>query len=156
MDAKAQTNRLIRNPKDFYGGMALMALAVVAWWGSFDLSSLQGTHFGAGTAPRLYAALLFLVGGVIAASGLVRDGHPIERYGMRGPLLIAASMVLFATTIDKFGLPITSFLAILVASTASRETRWLESVLWAAFLAATCTLLFVFALGLPLPLWPDF
>ena len=153
---KPAARRRIRAPRDFYGGLALMALAAFAWWGSLNLSGMQGVQFGAGTAPRLFAGLLFLTGGVIAVMGLIRDGDPIGRYGVRGPLLVAASILLFATAIRPLGLPMTSFLTILLTSAASDEVRWLESILWAAVLSAACTLLFVYALGLALPLWPSF
>ena len=148
--------RLIRGPRDFYGGLALMGLAVFAWWGSTDLSGSQGVHFGAGTAPRLFAGLLFLAGAAISATGLFRDGPRIGSFGLRGPLLVGAAIVLFAAAIRPLGLPLTSFLTILVASAASDETRWLECIVWACALSAACTLLFVHALGLSLPLWPDF
>ncbi len=146
----------IRSPKDFYGGLALVVLAVVAWWGSLDLPGSQGTHFGPGTAPRLFAGLLFATGFAILALGLLKDGEAIRSYGFRGPVLIGLSILFFATALDSFGLPITAFFTILVASAASSETRWLESIAWAAFLSFACTLLFKFALGLAFPLWPDF
>jgi putative tricarboxylic transport membrane protein len=149
-------SRRIRGPKDFYGGLALMGLAVFAWWGSFDLSGSQGTHFGAGTAPRLYAGLLFLTGTAITAMGLLKEGAPIGLLGMRGPLLVGASIILFAAAIRFLGLPVTSFLTIMVASAASEETCWLETTIWAAALSVACTLLFIHGLGLSLPLWPNF
>lgn len=146
----------IRSPKDFYGGIVLMLLAAVAWWGALGLSGSRGAQFGSGTAPRLFAGLLFVTGIAIAVMGLAKDGEAIERYGVRGPVLIGSSILLFAAAVASFGLPITAFCTILLASAASNETRWLESILWAAFLSIGCTLLFIFALGLSLPLWPAF
>lgn len=146
----------IRSPKDFYGGIVLMLLAAAAWWGALALPGSQGAQFGPGTAPRLFAGLLFATGVAITAMGLVKDGEAIERYGVRGPVLIGSSILLFAAAVASFGLPVTAFCTILVASAASNETRWLESVAWAAFLSIGCTLLFIYALGLSLPLWPDF
>jgi putative tricarboxylic transport membrane protein len=132
-----------------------MVLAAVAWWGSLDLSGSQGTHFGAGTAPRLFAGLLFATGFAIVILGLVKDGAAIESHGMRGPVLIGSAIVLFAAAVSSLGLPITAFFTILVASAASSETRWVEAIAWALFLSIACTLLFKFALGLAFPLWPD-
>jgi putative tricarboxylic transport membrane protein len=155
-DIRERPRRRIRAPRDFFGGLALMAVAALAWWGARDLSGSQGVNFGAGTAPRLFAGLLFLTGAAVAAIGLLKDGPPIGRYGIRGPLLVGASIVLFAVGIRPLGLPLASFLTILVASAASDETRWLEGLVWAAVLSVFCTLLFVHALGLSLPLWPGF
>lgn len=148
--------RRIRNPKDFYGGAALMVVAAVAWYASTNLSGLRGVHFGPGTAPRLFAGLLFVAGAAVTITGLVSVGQQIDHYRLRGPLFIGAAVILFAAAIPYFGLPITSFAALLVASAGSPETRWLEAIGWSAILAMFCTLLFISALGLPLPLWPEF
>lgn len=145
----------IRNTRDFYGGVVLVALALLAWWGSSGLAGSQGVHFGAGTAPRLLSGLLALLGVGVAVMGLVTDGERVEHYAVRGPLLVTAATLVFAATISSFGLVVASFLTVLVASAASPETRWKEAVIWAAVLSCFCTLLFVHALGLSLPTWPN-
>jgi hypothetical protein len=86
--------------------------------------------------------------------GLMADGPAIGRYPVRGPLFVCAAILLFAAVIDPLGLPLTAFITILVAAAASPETRWIESIVWAAILSVASTLLFVTALGLSLPLWP--
>ena len=48
----------VRGPRDFYGGLALIGLAIVAIWASGDLPGTHGFAFGPGTAPRLFAGLL--------------------------------------------------------------------------------------------------
>jgi putative tricarboxylic transport membrane protein len=144
----------IRNPRDFYGGLALVALAVFALWASRDLPGSQGLAFGPGTAPRLFAGLLVLVGAIVSVIGLLGDGPARDRYTLRAPLLVTASLLVFAGTIRPIGLVLATFVSIVVAASASSETRWREAVVWAAALTAFCALLFPYALGLPLPVWP--
>ena len=51
----------VRGPRDFYGGLALIALAIVAIWASGDLPGTHGFAFGPGRElcdprPRLGAS----------------------------------------------------------------------------------------------------
>lgn len=146
--------RLIRNPQDFFGGLALVALAAFALWAGSDLPGMRGFAFGPGTAPRLFAWLLGAFGLGIAAIGVLTHGPDLQRYAVRGPLFITAAILLFAVSIRPLGLVVTTFATILVSAAASEETRWLETTIWAAALTLFCALLFPYALNLPLPLWP--
>ncbi len=49
---------VIKGPQDFYGGLALMAIALFALWASSDLQGMRGFSFGPGTAPRMFGVLL--------------------------------------------------------------------------------------------------
>src|SRR6476619_7693235 len=75
----------VRGPRDFYGGLALIALAILAICASGELPGTHGFAFGPGTAPRMFAGLLAIVGALVALSGFLVDGPPIERYAVRGP-----------------------------------------------------------------------
>lgn len=146
----------IKSPQDFFGGIALMALAAFAYWASSDLQGMRGFTFGPGTAPRLFSALLFFLGGAIAIMGLLSDGPPLQKYGVRGPFFVSLAIVGFAFMIRPLGLVITAFASFLVAALGSEETRWIEAAIVGAFLTLFCSLLFPYALGLPLQLWPRF
>ena len=145
----------IRNPQDFYGGLVLILVAIFALWAGSDLTGIRGFQFGPGTAPRMFAILLGAMGLVIMVIGLLTDGPALQRYHVRGPLLVVAAILFFAFAIRPLGLVITSFVTILIAASASNEVRWVESVIWAAGLTLFCSLLFPKALNLPLQLWPD-
>lgn len=149
-------SNLIRNPQDFYGGLALVGIALFALWASSDLSGMRGFSFGAATAPRLFAVMLGLTGAVVALIGLTVAGPALERYAIRGPVLVTASILFFAAAIRPLGLIITSFICIMISAAASPEVKWVQSIIWAAILTVFCALLFVYALKLPLQLWPRF
>jgi putative tricarboxylic transport membrane protein len=147
---------LIRNPQDFYGGLALIALAVFALWASGDLPGMRGFSFGPGTAPRLFAGVLLAFGVVIAGMGLLTDGKPLERYAVRGPLWITISIIIFATTVRPLGLIIATFVSFVVSGAGSPETRWVETIIAGVVMTAFSVLLFVYLLNLPFQLWPRF
>ncbi len=77
----------IKGPQDFYGGLALVGIALFALWASSDLAGMRGFSFGPGTAPRMFGVLLAILGAGVAIMGLISEGEPLQRYGVRGPLL---------------------------------------------------------------------
>jgi putative tricarboxylic transport membrane protein len=146
----------IRNPQDFLGGLALVALALFAFWASSDLPGMRGFSFGPGTAPRLFAGVLLAFGAIITAMGLFTDGKPLERYAIRGPFWITVSIVIFATTVRLFGLVFATFVSFVVSGAGSAETRWVENVIAGVVMTAFAVVLFVYLLNLPFQLWPRF
>ena len=154
----------VRGPRDFYGGLALIGLAIIAIVTSGDLPGTHGFAFGPGTAPRLFAGLLAIVGALVALSGLLVDGPPIERYAVRGPAWVLLAILAFAgmirgvsigpVTIPPLGLVPSTFAAFLVSIFGSTEMRWVESLIAAVVMTAFCVGLFVYLLQLPFQLWP--
>ncbi len=152
--AQPQSSGLIRNPQDFWGGIALLVLALFSIWAGSDLPGTKGFAFGPGTAPRLFGGLLAFVSIVIAINGLISNGPPLERWGIRAPLLFLASVVFFGATVRPFGLVISAFVTLMIASAANKEVRWGESLIWSAILTVAAVALFIYGLNLPLQLWP--
>ena len=146
----------IRNPRDFWGGLVLIALAILAIWSSRDLPGQRGFAFGPGTAPRLFAGVLAGIGAAIAIVGLTTDGPPIEKYKLRGPIFVIVAILCFAGTIRPIGLVPATFLAFIISILGSTEMRWLESLIAAVVMTAFCVGLFVYLLNLPFQLWPRF
>jgi putative tricarboxylic transport membrane protein len=146
----------IRGPQDFVGGLAMVAIALFALWASSDLQGMHGFSFGAGTAPRMFAVLLLGLGIAITVVGLVADGEHITTYAWRGPLFVSLSIVSFAVAIRPLGLIISAFAAFLIAALGTPETRWKETIIVGICLTVFCSLLFPYALGLPLQMLPKF
>jgi putative tricarboxylic transport membrane protein len=149
-----QASGLIRNPQDFWGGLALVLLALFSLWAGSDLPGMRGFAFGPGTAPRLFGWLLVGVAGLVMIGGLITHGPPLERWGIRAPVLFLASVLFFGATVRPLGIVIAAFFTLMIASAASKEVRWVEAVIWSAVLTAACVALFVYGLNLPLQLWP--
>jgi len=145
----------IRGPREFWGGLALVAIALFALWASRDLPGMRGFAFGPGTAPRMFAVVLGILGGVVAVGGVMNKGPGIDRFYFRGPFFVTLSVVLFAWMVRPMGLVIASFLSIVAAAGATPDARPIETLIWGAVLTAFCCLLFPVALNLPLQLWPN-
>ena len=145
----------IRGPREFWGGLALVAIALFALWASRDLPGMRGFAFGPGTAPRMFAVVLGILGGIVAVGGVMNKGPGIDRFYFRGPFFVTLSVVLFAWMVRPMGLVIASFLSIVAAAGATPDARPIETLIWGAVLTAFCCLLFPVALNLPLQLWPN-
>src|SRR5207245_11454485 len=85
----------VRGPQDFYGGLVLVLVAILALVASADLPGQRGFAFGPGTAPRLFAGLLAAVGGAVTLVGVFSDGPPIEKYKIHGPAMVVIAICLF-------------------------------------------------------------
>ncbi|MCC6776054.1 MAG: tripartite tricarboxylate transporter TctB family protein [Hyphomicrobiales bacterium] len=146
----------VQAPQDLYGGLVLVEVATLALLASADLPGQRGFAFGPGTAPRLFSILLAGLGAAVALSGMFTPGPRIEKYKVRGPVLVIASILIFAATIRQIGLVPASFITFLVAISGTKEMRILEALMGAAVMTAFCVVLFVYLLNLPFQLWPRF
>jgi putative tricarboxylic transport membrane protein len=152
----------IRSPRDFWGGIVLIALAGLAFILTGPLGGMSGASFGPGTAPRLFAGLLALFGLVVSITGLFQDGPPMDAYAMRGPAYVIAGIVAFALMMRGFwfvpalGLVPSTFAAFVISIAGSNELRWIEGLIAGAAMTLFCVILFVYLLKLPFELWPSF
>jgi putative tricarboxylic transport membrane protein len=146
----------IRNPRDFWGGVGVIAFACIAWWASSNLPGQQGFAFGPGTAPRLFIFLTGALGVLIVAVGLFTDGPGLERWSLRGPMIVLGAILIFASMIRPLGLIISTFSLVVISSLGSKDSKLLEAVIWGVVLSVFCALLFPYGLNLPMQLWPRF
>jgi len=111
-------------------------------------------RMGPGFMPILLGSVLVLFGLAIAITGL-RKSHPDEPSLMppwRAVVLITAVVIFFGATLRGLG-----FIPVVVISTfftamASRLNSPVFSAILAVGMAVLCTLIFIFGLGLQVPL----
>ncbi len=146
----------VKNQQDFYGGMALILLSLVAFVASNDLPGMRGFAFGPGTAPRLFAFTLGLLSLIVVVMGFVTPGPYVTKYKVRGVVFITGSILAFAATIRPLGLVIASFSTVVICAAAAEDVKWRETLLWGVILTTFCSFLFPYGLNLPFQLWPRF
>jgi len=146
----------VKGPQDFVGGLALVAIAAFALWASSDLQGMHGFSFGAGTAPRMFAVLLLGLGIGVALGGLIVEGPHLATYAWRGPLFVSLAILSFAASIRPMGLIFSAFTSFLISALGTPETKWKQTIIVGICLTTFCSLLFPYALGLPLQMWPKF
>jgi hypothetical protein len=146
----------VRGPQDYYGGVALVALSLFAFYASSDLPGMRGFQFGPGTAPRLFSGLMLALGIGIALTGLLARGAALERYHLRGPFFVTLSIITFAAIIRPLGLIVTAFACFMIAALGSPDQRWAQTLIVGIAITALCCFLFPVLLGLPFQLKPRF
>jgi putative tricarboxylic transport membrane protein len=153
---KEMATGAIKSPQDFIGGIALLAISIVAYVAMSKLGVMRGFSFGAGTVPRLFCLLLGVLSIAIIISSFTNRGPKLEHIPWRGPVFILASVIFFGLAIRTLGLAISGVITVLLAGMAVDDFKLGEGVIFAAIITAFCAFLFPFALGQPIPLWPTF
>ena len=145
----------IRSPKDFWAGLIFVALgaAFVALALQFRLGDLH--RIGPGLFPTLIGSLLVGLGLIVAGRALVLVGPSIERIHFRPLLVSLVAIVLFALALQWLGVVAAIAVLVLVGAYASSDVRIGQVLALAAFLIVFSVAIFVWLLGLPLPLWPS-
>ena len=142
--------RLLR--QDFLGGLAVIAVAALAYWLARNLPTGAAGGMGPGALPKGLAILLGGLGCLLLMNSL--NSESVSRASARGPLFVLGALVLFGLAVRPLGLAVAGPLAIAAAAFASSEVRWRETLVYGLAMTAFCAALFKFALGLPIPLAP--
>ena len=113
-------------------------------------------RMGPGYFPRLLGLLLLALGALQCVVGLrSRIVVPLNLH-WRPLLLLLTSVALFIVLTPWLGLMAAGLVLTLGSSMASREFRWTEALILGAVLGSAAAALFVWGLGVPLPIWPAF
>jgi hypothetical protein len=118
-------------------------------------------RFGSGFFPFWLGIVLASLGVLLAISSLLGagDGEPgigVARAttDLRSLIAVVGSVVLFGLTLTRLGLLLSVVILVLVSSLGSRELRWRSTLAAAVLLAAGCSAVFVYGLGLTVPVLP--
>lgn len=141
----------IRSPQRFVAGAVLVGICCFVLWAVADLNSGTVEAMGPGMFPRSLAVLLGIGGIVLIAVSFWLDGEPLGRWPLRGPVLVTAGILLFATTVRPFGLSVACMLALVASGFATPEARPREVIVFAALLTLASVVLFRYLLQLSVP-----
>jgi hypothetical protein len=144
----------IPRPKDFYAGLLFVAFGVFAIIVARNYPLGTAARMGPGYFPRLLGILLIVLGAALSLTALRGRGPPLPGWKWRPVSVVLLSVVAFGLVLTHAGLVLSTIGLIAVASTASREFRFKESLLSGALLAAMSVGVFVIGLKLQLPIWP--
>jgi hypothetical protein len=145
----------IRAPKDFWSGVMFCGFAVVAILAARGYSLGAAGKMGPGYFPLLLGGLLAALGGILIGRSLVLSGEPVPRFHVVPLAVIAAAICLFGVMIEPLGLVLSLAMLTLMSAFAGAQFRLFETVALAAALIVFSVGVFVYALGLPLNIWPS-
>jgi hypothetical protein len=142
------------NVPDLAFGVFLVALGALAFALASELTVGTAASMGPGYVPCGLAIIIMVYGLVLGARAAFTGPEPFPAIAWRPLFLISASVALFGILLPVLGLAVTSIVVVLCAGFASYDVRLRENAILALALAIFAVLLFVTALGLPIPVWP--
>jgi hypothetical protein len=143
-----------RSLKDLLAGLAFIAFGL-----AFAVAASRyqlGTAFrmGPGYFPVVLGGCLVLLGVLVALEGFLGgDRSAIGPVPWRAIVLTLGPIMFFGFTVRGLGLVVSLFVTVLAVSFASRRTSVAAAFLIALGLTVACVVIFVEALGLPVPLF---
>jgi putative tricarboxylic transport membrane protein len=144
--------------KHVLSGLMFVAIAVFGLVVSRDYPVGTTLRMGTGYVPRLLCWILLGLGLLILAQG-VRSARiaPVEPvpWGWRALLFVTASLVIFGLGIERLGLVLSILLLTGVGALATPALRPVETAIAALVLIALSWAIFIFGLGLTIPVWPE-
>lgn len=147
--------RRIANDPDFQFGLGIGALALVGLHASTSLRFGTAMRMGPGFVPSLISWLLLATAAIFVLRAVVRGARPMEGpWGIRPIFWVLSSVAWFVLALFPLGLAIAIAGLVLIAAVAERSARIVETLPLAFGLSAVLSGIFVFALGLPIPLLP--
>jgi hypothetical protein len=143
----------VRCGTDLAFGLFLLCAGLLGLWLTAELRPGTAMRMGPGYVPRLLGWLSIGFGAFIAGRGLLVPGPGLSPWAMRPMLAVSAGVFVFMG-VERIGLVASAVAVTLIACLGDTTTKWSQALLLAVALAAFSGLVFVRALGLPMPLWP--
>ncbi len=145
----------IRAPKDFWSGVMFCGFAVAGVLAARGYSLGSAGKMGPGYFPLLLGGLLGALGAILIGRSVVLDGEPLPRFHVLPLAIIAIAVCLFGALVEPFGLIVALAVLTVLSARAGPQFRLMETVALTVALIVFSVGVFVYALGLPLNVWPS-
>jgi len=145
----------IRAPKDFWSGVMFCAFAVVAVLAARGYSLGSAGKMGPGYFPLWLGGALGVLGAILIGRSLVLDGEPVPRFHLLPLTIIAVAVCLFGLMIEPLGLVVALAVLTVLTAWAGPQFRLSETLALTVALIVFSVGVFVYALGLPIAIWPS-
>ncbi|MBI4966459.1 MAG: tripartite tricarboxylate transporter TctB family protein [Desulfomonile tiedjei] len=143
----------VRNQKDFWAGILYAGFGAAGLAIARHYSPGTSARMGAGYFPTLLSGLLMVFGMIALARSFLRDGEPIGKLAWKQCLIVCGAVVVFGLLLKGAGLPVSLAALILLSGLGSGKSRIdLRTVAVMLGLIVFCVLVFIKALGVPIPL----
>lgn len=157
----------IKSQPDFYSGLMFIGTGVAFAWGATNYNIGSGARMGPGYFPLILGILMALIGALITFKALTLetgDGEKIGAWAWRPLSYIIAANVVFGIllagvrnfNLPAFGLIVAIYALTFIASMAQTDWKFKRTFILATVLAVGSYLVFVMALALQFPVWPEF
>ena len=149
----------IKSQKDFWAGLMFVAVGLAFAWGATYYSFGSSARPGPGYFPFGLGILLALLGAIVVLGALTvetEDGDPVGKIGWRPLSIIVGSVVLFGVLLPWGGMVVALPVLVITSALAGDEFHWLEAIVNSVVLTLASYAIFIWGLGLTIPVWPKF
>ena len=141
---------------DLLAGVVMVGLGALGLWAGRSLSYGSPDMMGPGFLPLSLSWMLIGIGAYVFVNGLRRPSLEIGNLNVRPLIILVIAIAGFAFGAQRFGFVLSSVWLLVVGSLADEEHRWKEIILSAILLVAFGTAVFIYGLGVQMPVWPSF
>lgn len=146
----------IKNPQDMAAGLLLLVIGALGIVLGRKLVFGTPAAMGPGFFPLVLSGLICLCGLVLCLRALRIHGPRLDRFHPRPILAVLGAILTLVLLLEPLGLIPAVMLMAGVAAFGQPRPRLVETLLIGAGMAAFATLIFVYALGMPMSLgWWD-
>jgi hypothetical protein len=149
----------IKSQRDFVSGLMFIAVGVIFAVGATNYSMGSSAKPGAGYFPLILSVIMAILGAVVLFKSLTIEtegGDPIGSIAWKPLLVIVASITVFAIALPRLGMFLTIPLLIVMVSFAGDEFSWKGVIGSCIVLTIFSWIVFIWGLGLTIPLKPIF
>ena len=149
----------IKSQRDFWSGLMFIAVGVGLALGARDYSFGSSARPGPAYFPFGLGVLLAILGSIVTFKALTiasAGGDKIGAFAWRPLVFIVGSVALFGFMLPRLGMFVSLPVLIILCSSAGDEFSWVAALVSAVVLTAFCWFVFIWGLGLTIPLWPTF
>ncbi|BCH56921.1 tripartite tricarboxylate transporter TctB (plasmid) [Agrobacterium vitis] len=139
---------------DILAGCLLIALGALGLWAGRDLTFGSPAMMGPGFLPKSLCVIMMAIGSYVLVKGLAKPREDFETINVRPLAILVVAISGFAYTAESFGFLVASVWLLVIGSLADPESRWREVLISTAVLASLGALLFVYGLGVQMPISP--
>ncbi len=143
----------VKSPQDLGAGVLFLLFGCAGLVLGRELDFGTARSMGPGYFPMLISGLIILIGLVVTARSFSIEGPAIERLQFRPIVVLLVSLAIFSLLIREVGVVITSIVMMVAAAYARPKVAIVETLIFAACVAAFVALVFVHGLNQPMPLW---
>ncbi len=143
----------VKSPQDLGAGVLFLLFGCAGLVLGRELDFGTARSMGPGYFPMLISGLIILIGLVVTARSFSIEGPAIERLQFRPIVVLLVSLAIFSLLIREVGVVITSIVMMVAAAYARPKVAIVETLIFAACVAAFVALVFVYGLNQPMPLW---
>ena len=149
----------IKSEKDFWSGLMFIVVGAAFAYGATNYSFGSSARPGPAYFPFGLGILMAILGGMVLFKALtfeVEGGDKIGPWAWKPLIMITSTVAIFGWMLPHMGMVIALPILVTVAALAGDEFHWKDALISSIVLTAGSWFIFIWGLGLTIPLWPSF